>query len=70
MDNSNVQFKFKDCGNQFSTIRFLFLDIEPSPIVTPGQIRVSFRVEVKETIVDKLEVSISFCFKMVFQLVN
>lgn len=58
VNGSNFQFHFSDCGTEISIIKFLNLEVCPDPVLTPGQIAVTFKIQFKKTIVDKLRADV------------
>lgn len=64
VNGSNLQFQFTDCGNTFSIIKFVNLLVTPDPIVTPGQIKTTFKIDFKKTILDKLRADVKLTRKI------
>ncbi|CAE1311651.1 GM2A [Acanthosepion pharaonis] len=64
VNGSNLQFHFSDCGNNTSIIKFLNLEVCPDPVLTPGQIAITFKIQFKKTIVDKLRADVKLTKKV------
>ncbi|KAK3775767.1 hypothetical protein RRG08_047958 [Elysia crispata] len=57
-------FKFKNCGGPKDMANFTSLSVSPDPITVPGKVKVSFEIDVMETVQGDLSLNVTLALRV------